>query len=85
MLNCFFAAEPLECFASIRREMEEAQRAEGGDDANVDYIFEIPLKVAESMVGFKHDQECPHMTEGQFVVLSRRAPKKGFLGKLFSR
>ncbi len=22
------------------------------------------------------------MTEGQFVVLSRRAPKKGFLGKL---
>jgi len=34
------------------------------------------------MVGFKHDQECLHMTEGQFVVLSRRAPKKGFLGKL---
>ena len=73
-----------ECFASIRREMEEAQRAQGGDDANVDYIFEIPLKVAEFMVGFKHDQECLQMTEGQFVVLSRGAPKKGFLGELFS-
>jgi len=74
-----------ECFSSIRSEMEEAQRAEGGDDADVDYIFEIPLRVAQSMVGFKHDDDCAHMTEGQFVVLSGRAPKKGFLGNLFNR
>lgn len=42
-------------FASIRDEMENAQRAEGGDDADVDYIFDIPLKVAETLVGFKRD------------------------------
>ena len=71
-----------EVFPSIKKQMEDAQRAEGGDTAGVDYYFEIPLKVAESLVGFKHDEECPHITEEQFVVLSRPA-KKGFLGKLF--
>jgi hypothetical protein len=70
-----------ESFSSIRIEMEEAQRT---DDAGVDYLFEIPLRVAQSIVGFKHDEACPHLTEGHFVVLSR-PPKKGFLGKLFSR
>jgi len=72
-----------ECFASIKREMEEAQRAAGGDAAGVDHIFEIPLKVAQTLVGFKHDEVCPHLTEEQFVVLSRPAPKKGFISKLF--
>jgi hypothetical protein len=72
-----------ECFASIRREMEEAQRAAGGDAAGVDHIFEIPLKVAQTLVGFQHDEVCPHMTEEQFVVLSRSAPKKGLIARLF--
>jgi hypothetical protein len=57
-------------FSSIRIDMEEAQRAAGGDDADADYLFEIPLRVAQSIVGFKHDEACPHLTEGQFVVLS---------------
>src|SRR5690606_27091627 len=35
-----------QCFAAIQENMEDAQRAEGGDDADVDYIFEIPLKLA---------------------------------------
>src|SRR5258706_720309 len=41
-----------ECFASIRREMEEAQRAAGGEAACVDYIFVIPLKVRLTLGGF---------------------------------
>ena len=68
-----------ESFVSIRREMEEAQRAEGGDESDVDYFFEIPLKTAQSIVGFKHDEECPHISEGSFAVLSRPATKKAFL------
>ena len=73
------------CFPSIRRELEEAQRADGGDDADVDHIFEIPLKVAQSLVGFKHDEGCPHLVEGEFVVLSRAAPRKGLLSSLFGK
>ena len=47
------------------------------------YIFEIPLRVAQTLTGFKHDEICPHMTEEQFVVLSRSAPKKGLIWRLF--
>jgi hypothetical protein len=72
-----------ECFAAIRRELEEEQRAEGGDAAEVDCIFEIPLKVAQSIVGFKHDENCPHLTDGRFAVLTKSGSKKGLFGKLF--
>jgi hypothetical protein len=72
-----------ESFPVVRREMEEAQLAEGGDDAEVDFIFEIPLKVAQSLVGFKHDEDCPYMVDGHFVVLSRPETKKGLLGRFF--
>lgn len=72
-----------ESFASIRRELEEAQRAEGGEKADVDYLFEIPLRVAEEIVGFKHDEKCEHLTEGHFLELSDGRPKKGLLGRLF--
>ena len=68
-----------DCFASIRREMEDAQRAAGGNAAGVDYIFEIPLRVAQTLVGFKHDE----VTEEQFAVLYRSVPKKGLIGRLF--
>jgi hypothetical protein len=74
-----------EILSSIRSEMEAAQRADGGDDAGVDHIFEIPLRVAQSIVGFKHDEACPHATAERFVVLPRPAPKKGFFGNLFGR
>jgi hypothetical protein len=74
-----------ECFSSIRDEMAAAQRAEGGDDAEVDYIFEIPLKVAETLVGFKHDENYESVVEGRFLVLSNGSEKKGFLSRLFGK
>ena len=71
-----------ECFASIRAEMAAMQQGV----ADVDYLFEIPLKVAETLVGFKHDENWPHVIGGRFEVLARpEAPKKGLLGKLFGR
>ena len=60
-----------EGFDAIRREMEETQRAEG-DDAGVDYIFEIPLKVAENLVGFKHDEGWDHLVGERFDILTTR-------------
>jgi hypothetical protein len=72
-----------ECFAAIRRDMEEAQRAAGGEGADVDYLFDVPLKVAQTLVGFKHDEACPHLLAERFVVLSRAAPQKGVFRRLF--
>jgi hypothetical protein len=65
--------------------MEAVQLAKGGDDAMVDYIFEIPLTVAKSLVGFKHDEICAHLIGGRFDVMARAAPKASPLSRLFGR
>jgi hypothetical protein len=72
-------------FPAIRKEMEEAQLAAGGEDADVDYIFEIPLKVAQVLVGFKHDENDTHVLGGQYVVLSRATAGGGVLRRLFGK
>jgi len=74
-----------QCFASIRENMEVAQRAAGGDEAGVDYIFEIPLKVAHALVGFKHDENYEAVVEGNFVVLSDGKARPGLFSRLFGK
>lgn len=74
-----------QCFTSIREQMEDVQRAEGGDDADVDYIFEIPLKVSQAVVGFKHDENYESVVEGNFMVLSGGKTEKGFLSRLLGK
>jgi hypothetical protein len=76
---------PPECFPAIRKAMGAQQLAEGGDDAMVDYIFEIPLTVAKSLVGFRHDEICPHIIGGRFEVMSRAARASNTLAQLFGR
>jgi hypothetical protein len=76
--------EPPDSCPPIQDEMERSQAAAGGDRANVDYIFEIPLRVAQSLVGFKHDEICQHLGNGQYAVLSR-AGSDGGSTRRFSR
>lgn len=42
-------------FIGVRDELLGRQAAEGGDDAGVDYVFEIPLELARRIAGFAHD------------------------------
>jgi hypothetical protein len=74
-----------EPFQAIRKEMEEAQLAEGGEDADVDLIFEIPLKLAQALVGFKHDENDAHVIDGRYIVLSRAESGGGLLRRLFGK
>ena len=74
-----------ESFPAIRNDMEQAQVDAGGDHAGVDYIFEIPLKLAEALVGFKHDKDNTHVIDGHYVVLSRTDPAGGILRRLFRK
>jgi len=75
-----------ESFPAIRKEMEQEQLGAGGDQAEVDYIFEIPLKVAQSLVGFKHDEDFDRLADRDFVVMSsERTPARGFLARIFGR
>jgi hypothetical protein len=77
--------EPPDSFPAIRREMEKRQAESGGDSAEVDYIFEIPLKVAHSLVGFKHDEDNPHLVGNEFIALSRIEQGGGLLRRLFGK
>jgi hypothetical protein len=63
--------------------MEALQLAEGGDEAGVDYLFEIPLEITKSLVGFKHDEICPHLIGGRLEVMSRAAPTPGVFSRFF--
>ena len=74
-----------ESFPAIRNDMEQAQVDAGEDHAGVDYIFEIPLKLAEALVGFKHDKDNTHVIDGHYVVLSRTDPAGGLLRRLFGK
>ena len=75
--------DPPETHPAIRKEMEALQLAEGGDAAGVDYIFEIPLRVAKALVGFKHDEICPHLIGARFDVMSRTDPQSNLLSRIF--
>lgn len=70
-------------FPAIRQQLEALQVAEGGADADVDYIFDIPLKVAQSIVGFKHDEECKHIIDERFMVLHKSEVKLLAIGGRF--
>jgi len=67
-----FSGELPENFHQIRTEMEALQKEEGGDEAGVDYIFDIPLLVAKSMTGFQLGEVCPHVIGNEFHVMRLR-------------
>jgi len=60
-------------FAAMEQEFKAKQEAEGGKDADVDYYFEIPLTAAQTIMGFKHDEEVPGVNPEEFELLSDSA------------
>jgi hypothetical protein len=43
-------------FAELRQSKFQQQEREGGQAANVDLIFDVPLLLAKELTGFKHDE-----------------------------
>ena len=60
-----------ENFDQIEREYRQRQAAEDSSKPEVDYIFDIPLKLAQTITGFKHD-EAPF---DAFELLEWRRPR----------
>jgi hypothetical protein len=50
----------------------EAESEAGENESEVDYIFEIPVEVAESITGFRHDKDLG--TEMKFEILTYEPP-----------
>ncbi len=72
-------------FPQIRREMEAQQLAEGGETADVDFIFEIPLLVAKSITGFKHDEVCQHVVGDVFEIMAEGSRPSSLLSRFFGK
>lgn len=58
-------------FAGIRDDLLAKQAAEGGNDASVDYVFNIPLDLARSLTGFAHDENTGVLQSDGFEVMEQ--------------
>lgn len=66
-------------FSSLREKMLECQEAEGGDSADVDFVFDVPLLLAKELTGFKHDEESDCLAQPSILAfedLSKRRSHK---------
>ena len=75
---------PPSSYSAIRERLF-AEQAKAGSDAEVDYIFDIPVDLACELTGFRYDQDVPSMQKDGFEVLHRESGKPGILKKLFGR
>ena len=57
-------------YNEIKEKYHKEQDKEGGEDAEVDMIFEIPTVLAQSLTGFKHDEVMDGIEEASFLILS---------------
>jgi len=80
--------QPPANFDTVHRQAVADQDAEGGEDADVDFIADVPLDVAKSICGFKHDDAWPDDLRFTELRRARRATQPsgpGFFQRLFRR
>lgn len=72
-------------FPTIRDRLQSEQAAAGGDKAGVDHLFDVPIELAYSLTGFRHDHDIEGAGEAPFEVLSSLATpeKKSWIKRLF--
>ena len=69
-------------FDAIKERLTHQQDQGGGDKADVDFIFDIPLELAHSICGFKHDMWKFEWGEPEFFIAEQRI---GWFRKLFKK
>ena len=55
-------------FTEVSERLFAAQESEGGEASDVDLVFDIPLELAESICGFKHDKWQFDWGEPKFIA-----------------
>ncbi|SRR6266567_32193 len=68
-------------YGSVKDRLLAAQQREDERAHEVDYVFDLPLEIAEAIAGFKHDR----MIDDRFEVLKpvTAAAGRGLLSRLF--
>ncbi len=70
--------EPPANFATVERQQRDRQAEDGGEDSEVDHIFDIPLRLAQSIAGFQHDTS----DLDRFEMLDWRPPKRHWISDI---
>ena len=74
------SGNPPPALTEIRERLKQELDAAGGEKADVDFIYDVPAKVAKSLTGFRHDQDIAGMAGDVYHVLEPSAeisPKTG--------
>ena len=70
-------------YSAIRDRFFRQQEAESAADAEVDFLFEIPVVLVQTFTGYKHDEASPAFEARGFELLE--STKKSFFQRLFSK
>jgi len=65
------SGSPSETFEHIHKRLWQEQDAEGGTDASVDYIFDVPVETAAVVCGYRHDFWKFDWGEPTFTALTK--------------
>ncbi len=68
-------------YEAIKDDFVSQQNAEGGEEADVDFIFDIPLQVAKKICGYKHDEGPPPWIPPGPVTFTQLGTSKARLKK----
>jgi hypothetical protein len=55
----------------IQQRLSAQQKEQGGEQAEVDFLYDAPAELAKEIVGFRHDQEVEGATGSIFKVLEK--------------
>jgi len=70
-------------YSAIRERFFRQQEAENAADAEVDFLFEIPVVLVQTFTGYKHDEDSPAFEAHGFELLE--STKKSWFQRLFSK
>lgn len=70
-------------YPSIRDNFISQQEAEGGAEADVDFLFEIPVVLVQTFIDYRHDEASPAFETRGFELLE--STQKSFFYRLFSK
>jgi len=80
--------EAPEALESIRQAAEAKRHVDGDDEYPVDYLFEVPVELAQVLVGFRYDDVfSDHVMDSCDVLVEvpPEAPRKRFWARLLGR
>lgn len=60
---------PPESFKAVRDMLLDRQRGAGGAEADVDFLFDVPVELARTIAGYRHDEDIPGGGAMPFEVL----------------